>query len=48
MVIFYLIPFIGPEKGTFLGFKGKSFFVTATQNKGFDSHTLLCQSHLKF
>lgn len=48
MVIFYLIPCTGPEKGTFLGFKGKSFFVTATQNKGVDSRTLLCQSRPKF
>lgn len=47
MVICCLIPSTGPEKGTFLGFKGKGFFVTAEQNTGFDSHTLLCQSRLK-
>lgn len=48
MVIFYLIPSTGPEKGTFLGFKGERFFVTVTQTEGVDSHTLLCQSQLKF
>lgn len=48
MFICYLIPSTDPKKETFLGFKGKGFFVTAKQNKGFDSHTLLCQSRLKF
>lgn len=46
MVICYLIPSAGLKKETFLGFKGKGFFVTTKQNKGFDSHTHSSVNHI--